>query len=370
MCLDCARLACVVLKRAHIFDVMVHDVPVDVREETVWWQLRELRATPPGLASQSDRHAVFVASMQQFEELWLAAAKSGVFSRPLPLYYALSQAGRAIAAAHYSGADFRLRGHGVHWPSTNSGLSFFDSTITPGNKGAFPAVTKALGVPVLDKPLEMGRLWFSLPELAGVKPRGMTPRWPRALPAQHLSGGSSLVMMLSSKVIVNVPWLPESLANSSDLKADLSKVLKDYPSAIGWNEPDKGFRLIKDGDHTRVTLEWVVDDSLTSSRILRFEEIAPPYFSKARHWIRPGVPQVDGTLVPVAPIMAWWALLYGFSIMARYEPDEWVALLDLDNSIHAVALEMTLERGLKSIPRLVLESLSGRKYYPDMWMNI
>jgi len=63
--------------------------------------------------------------------------------------------------------------------------------------------------------------------------------------------------------------------------------------------------------------------------------------------------------------MAWWALLYGFSIMARYEPDKWIKSLDLDRSIYAVPLEISLERGLKSVPRLVLEALTGEKIFPD-----
>ena len=42
---------------------------------------------------------VFQAALTQAEELWEAASAVGAASRPLPLFYCLSQAGRAICAA-------------------------------------------------------------------------------------------------------------------------------------------------------------------------------------------------------------------------------------------------------------------------------
>jgi YaaC-like Protein len=52
------------------------------------------------------------ASLEQFEELLDAARSVGPATRPLPLYYALSQAGRAIAAARRV-HPWRLRFHGL-----------------------------------------------------------------------------------------------------------------------------------------------------------------------------------------------------------------------------------------------------------------
>lgn len=65
-----------------------------------WRQVRSKRASPPGFAEADEaRREVFQAAVAQSEELWDAAATSGPASRPLPLFYCLSQAGRAVCAA-------------------------------------------------------------------------------------------------------------------------------------------------------------------------------------------------------------------------------------------------------------------------------
>jgi hypothetical protein len=62
-----------------------------------WRAVRAKRSRPPGLADQ-ERRDVFQAALAQSEELWDAAATSGPASRLLPLFYCLSQAGRAVCA--------------------------------------------------------------------------------------------------------------------------------------------------------------------------------------------------------------------------------------------------------------------------------
>jgi hypothetical protein len=60
---------------------------------------------------------VFGAALQQFEELMDAAASVGYAARPLPLFYAISQAGRAIAAVH-ADDPWELSGHGLKHRAT------------------------------------------------------------------------------------------------------------------------------------------------------------------------------------------------------------------------------------------------------------
>src|SRR6478736_2639692 len=60
--------------------------------------LRALRHSPPG-AAQGVRGKVFVAALEQAQQQISAAASIGYESMPLNLFYGLSQAGRAIAAA-------------------------------------------------------------------------------------------------------------------------------------------------------------------------------------------------------------------------------------------------------------------------------
>lgn len=59
----------------------------------------------------------------------------------------------------------------------------------------------------------------------------------------------------------------------------------------------------------------------------------------------------------LSPLMAWWSLLYGLSMLARYYPATWTQALDLDESRWAVALEYALDEALEAVPRLVLGAL-------------
>src|SRR5713226_9643505 len=80
-----------------------------------WRRLRRLRVSPPVLAGpdvDEARTRVFQAAMTQAEELWEAASAVGAASQPLPLFYCLSQAGRAICAA-WSRDNWRPTTHGI-----------------------------------------------------------------------------------------------------------------------------------------------------------------------------------------------------------------------------------------------------------------
>jgi hypothetical protein len=77
--------------------------------------IRATRASPPGRAGDDEeRRRVYGAALAQFDELIAAASVVGPASRPLPLFYALSQAGRAVAAGHARGrlASARARALG------------------------------------------------------------------------------------------------------------------------------------------------------------------------------------------------------------------------------------------------------------------
>lgn len=60
--------------------------------------LRALRHAPPGHAKQGARRAMFQSSLEQCEQFLAAAGDTGYATRPVQLFYALSQAGRAIVA--------------------------------------------------------------------------------------------------------------------------------------------------------------------------------------------------------------------------------------------------------------------------------
>jgi hypothetical protein len=57
------------------------------------------------------------------------------------------------------------------------------------------------------------------------------------------------------------------------------------------------------------------------------------------------------------PLMLWWALLLGLSSLARYEPADWTAALDLDESELAVGLERVLDIADERVPKRLLREL-------------
>ncbi len=88
--------------------------------QPIWYHLRASRAHPPGLcAADESRRQIYVAAMEQFEELIEASDRVSAASRPLTIYYALAQAGKAIVAAHSPGDPPRRHGLTLPDPSTD-----------------------------------------------------------------------------------------------------------------------------------------------------------------------------------------------------------------------------------------------------------
>jgi hypothetical protein len=56
--------------------------------------------------------------------------------------------------------------------------------------------------------------------------------------------------------------------------------------------------------------------------------------------------------------MAWWAVLYTLSMLARYEPATWVKLISVDDSEHAVPIERLLERAVNHLPVLIADTIT------------
>ena len=56
--------------------------------------------------------------------------------------------------------------------------------------------------------------------------------------------------------------------------------------------------------------------------------------------------------------MAWWAVLYTLSMLARYQPAEWAAHVDVDASPHAVPVERLLAQAIGIIPELMAEAIA------------
>lgn len=76
-------------------------------------------------------------------------------------------------------------------------------------------------------------------------------------------------------------------------------------------------------------------------------------------WFLPAIPP---TSREPHLLMAWWAVIYTLSMLARYEPAGWAGLISVDNNHHAVPIEGLLKRAIDFIPGLIastLEEVSG-----------
>jgi hypothetical protein len=87
--------------------------------------------------------------------------------------------------------------------------------------------------------------------------------------------------------------------------------------------------------------------------------IVPQYRYRGEHWL---VPLVGGADDDLPPLLLWWILLFGLSLLARYEPADWRKALDPDASEEAVFLESLLEDALVELPRLLTDALTRQQH--------
>ena len=59
------------------------------------------------------------------------------------------------------------------------------------------------------------------------------------------------------------------------------------------------------------------------------------------------------------PVMLWWALIHGLSLLARYQPAEWRAALDLDRSEIADPLREVLDQAMEIVPELLFLAMDN-----------
>ena len=334
--------------------------------EWAWQRLRLLRSSPPGLAGSSrPRARTMAAALEQAEELSRATVDVGPAARPLLLFYALSQAGRAIAAVRVR-EGWETSSHGLRWQGPTGDGSILDRRIEPDQRGRglFGCVAVAVGSEQLLDGVELGAAWSALPEL-GVP----------ALPVFRAHWRSPLYVYPTSDEQeaewLRGPHLTLLVDGLRDLSGPQSVIdeLAHYPSGEGGTPQslatDEGPKLVLEytprafgGLAPRVT--WHAADATVAARTTRLEEIAPLYQGTPNRALIPRLS--DGAWL--RPISLWWLVLFGLSNLARYEPDTWVRALNVNEDKLAVPLEGAMEEALDSIPHLVLEALLGQPLEP------
>lgn len=321
---------------------------------TSLYGIRASRASPPHHASADPaRRALYGAALAQFDELITAAHATGSASRPLPLFYALSQAGRVIAAAHLD-APWVLRGHGLSAPVLDVPLLDVAVYRRPGrdaySSDSLSGVAAATDSSELPESATIGALWCSLPEAFELLPASHAPDAPPLrLAAEHDPEGIRLRTDPQHvyRVIVGFPGNGEQLAQQ----------LPAYYPTAGDAELFRPQGLPSAaGHHTQYGIgylfRWPTTALTAAGHETGLDQVAPDIDHEGCRWLRPAVAGVA-----LSPLLTWWSLLFGLSMLARYEPATWTAALNYDTSELAAPLDELLHIALERVPELVFTAL-------------
>lgn len=343
-----------------------------------WMRLRRLRSTPPFLAGpevDEARTRVFQAAMTQAEELWEAASAVGAASRPLPLFYCLSQAGRAISAAWTRDGDWRPSAHGL---SSRTNEQADDVPTFPvrvaGRNGMYQAVAAATVSETFAGTASVAALWASLPDFPQPQGFGNTAPLPIHVEAVRVGEGPETPLETFQRVlapkharIVSYPLPPalhqalEGVREDETRLGEVTDALRGYPSTQGV-VPELHTVRNPFGEERVVVLTFP-DEAGDLRPLSTVGDEAPqrtglaPGDRFSRYVIRPRIG--SGDAAPPSQLMTLWALVYAFSQLARYEPEVWVAALDPDQSRIAVDLEHVLDSALELVPELLVPAVTS-----------
>lgn len=322
---------------------------MDTPTSAVWRRLRATRWQAPGRGA---RQRTYQAALGQAEELFRAAAVVSPASRPLPLFYGLSQAGRAIAAAS-PGGPWELQGHGLTCSGYDRPLP--ELLVRPQGKdtSSFKRLSVLLGSPLWEEQeVRLETLWDCLPTNERMPLSDATTSRHTPLHVWNLD------LLTASEVPATLPVgdFPPHLVQAQDPQA-LREYLEAFPQMRGTSfaQGNTDPVLIRHVDgwgsmevFCRELAAQSVEEQLAFLHGLTHPYLGDRVFFPAPH---PGAER------GMHPLMAWWAVLFALSMLARYQPSEWARCIDVDSSQYAVPIEHALATALEKVPRLVLEAL-------------
>ena len=289
-----------------------------------------MRADPPGLAGEGPRRRVFGAALGQWDALWLASRRVEPAASPILLFYALSQATRALCAARIREQYWNPQRHGL---SVTGGMEPLGSTVvTPDGSevNSFGLLCAAIGSPVLTGTTTLGALWAANPHTASVVGLGAENR--PVLQLNQIGPGDWYIRAnLVGEPVENLPpEIPEA-------QVELRRRLADaYPGTAEGLAVESA--PARDGDgRVSVQIAWRTADG----RPRALSDIAPGLTDgRSGAYLRPALND-NGDVLTFLPL--FWATLLALSSLARYSPDRWTAALARDRSKLAIPLEEARE---------------------------
>lgn len=332
----------------------------DVDADSAWEWLRASRWNPPGRADSGARRKTYAAALEQAGQMFKAAAAVGPATRPLQVFYGLSQAGRAIAAAAVSlkGEDWRLDAHGIK--TTGFDRAFPDIEIRtdhPGSHGSFVRLSGLLDSPVWEKDaLRLEDVWDLLP-LNLTYPLTERERLTPLLAGRIHTGGYAHPLLS-----VPVCDIPDRIIDAGTGEA-LAEFLTSYP-AFGQHDSYVTSRIGPEAlpdfqryDHGggELQVNWCMPQGPATENEQQEHLRALTHGYAGMRYFLPLIAPMSRV---VHPLMAWWAVVYTLSMLARYEPARWAAHTHVDTSKHAVSIERLMERAITHLPVLIAETIA------------
>jgi hypothetical protein len=306
-------------------------------------RIQALRASPPGLAADPGaRRRVFGAALGQWDALLGASALVVPAASPILLFYALSQAGRAVCAAYTSGQPWRAIGHGLSIGTPGKPIG--ETVVSPdgSNDSSFAMFCRALQAAPLSESTTLSALWAANQQLESVD--GLGGGYPPALGLNIIGSGDPSIpptrARLASELASSLP------ADRTDAAVELGRRLHDYPSAAN------GLTVTVPIGQSEVEIEW----RDPNGKRLPISQVAPGLGGPdSGGFLRPQLNPAGDTLPGLG---LWWATLLALSSLARYHPEQWSDTLNRDKAATAIPIEEALNIGREILPWLLLGTLS------------
>lgn len=321
-----------------------------------WRAIRSLRAEPGGqinqvLEADKGRKRVFHMALEQAQQQFSAAELIGYESRPLNLFYGLSQAGRAIAAAstalgRNTERQWQANGHGLKFDQTiHEGLFATPIRYEGGERDLFSRVSLAT-----NSPLDFGSVDFgaAINQLVDY-----TMEFRQSEGYLRPLGDVQIYSPGEAPIDVEV-YLPD-ITRSEVSVEELRRRIAPYPAIAGYE-----IALDTEGN-----IRWSHNEGrfyLSVPSLDHFEgqekngRLQLRSVDRYRHsrFILPKVGQSNHVM---QPLMTWWAVLFALSTIARYAPSEWSSSLSiLDNPISS-RVEFLLDTALDAVPEMIWRAL-------------
>lgn len=327
---------------------------VDLRSSSeVWRSVRTKRALPPVPGGDPDRVATFRAALEQAEQQLRAAARIDFDSRALNLFYGLSQAGRAVAAAapSLSNSEWRLLGHGLTVPmldSASGDIRALELSTHGSEKTSFRRLSAVLSSPQ-PKSVTVAELWPLLYETTIHAPLATT-----LYPPLEVTYGDDWILSGAFVAQTATVALPQSLlAVATEKRPTVTEYVSRYPALAGFIPTPSGSNVDWPSPNMAFTLRWKRPDDLGSGHVL--DGMLVRY--RGEQTLAYPTLEDDPTGLPVHPLMAWWMVLFAMSMLTRYQPVRWTEMIDVNWSEHATAIEYVLEAGVLAVPDLIDEAI-------------